>query len=52
VEECTRICVASSIMQIIYIQYVYYGKFDHITCWYFADFQFFIELLVQQKIKR
>ena len=51
VAECTRIFVDSSITLIIHIQYVSYDKFDHVTCWYFADFEFFIELLLQQKIK-
>jgi len=36
--ECARIRAASSIMLFIHIQYVYYEKFDHITCWYLADF--------------
>jgi len=51
VAECTRIFVDSSITLIIHIQYVSYDKFDHVTCWCFADFEFFIELLLQQKIK-
>jgi citrate lyase synthetase len=51
VAECIKKWVVSISKLFIYVQYMYYEKFEHITYWYFANFELLVELFEQQKIK-